>query len=247
METPRAIVPAAAAAETSDETVVVQRPRPTLNAVAVRQQLDVQAIHAAALAKLEMLQSGESMLKPKHAGMFFENVMKKDGQQQHGDCMACGTQVASTGAFKWHSHTINCPLMPAAVKKPFKELREGTDSKRAAKREVAVVQQEEAQIASAQHAAKQVALKQQCLRAGIKNAETDAADKAIANFFYGNAIPFSAASAEQDSLYREMISAIKNAPPGYMSLQTPARSAASCWTHATRLCGLRSSHATLSL
>ena len=54
-----AVVPAAAAAETTGEiaTPVADRARPTMSGVAVRQQLDVRAVHAAALAKLEMLQS----------------------------------------------------------------------------------------------------------------------------------------------------------------------------------------------
>ena len=40
----------------------------------------------------------------------------------------------------------------------------------------------------------QVVLKQQCIKAGIKQSDVAAADLAIANFFYANAISFSAAS-----------------------------------------------------
>ena len=95
--------------------------------------------------------------------------MKKEGtaQQQNGKCMACNQSVVSTGAFKFQSHIIVCPLLPAAVKKPFKELREGTTNKASEKWEVAVLQKEEAQIAALQHAASQQQLKQQCIRAGI--------------------------------------------------------------------------------
>ena len=136
-----------------------------LNHVAVRQQLGVATVHARALEKLDTL-SGKK-LEPKHAALFFENVVKKEAgsQQQNGSCMACNTPVASTGAFKFHSHILVCPLLPAQVKKGFRELRDGTDNKREAKRQVAVVQQEEAQIAAQQHAAEQKQLKQQCIRA----------------------------------------------------------------------------------
>ena len=192
----------------------------TMAAVAVRQRLDVQALHAKALEQLETL-SGKK-IEPKHVAMFFENVARKDGsaQQQKGDCMCCGVPVSSTGAFKFHTHILSCALMPAQVKKPFKELREKTESNRQGKREVALVQSEEAQIAAQQHAAQQARLKQQCIRAGVHSAEVDAADKAIANFFYANALPFSAASSDQASLYRQMVKAIQKAPSNYVHLTT---------------------------
>ena len=145
-----------------------------LNQVAVRKQLDVAAVHAVALEKLEHeleTLSGKN-LEPKHSALFFENVVKKEAgsQQQAGRCMACNTSVSSTGAYKFHSHILACPLMPAAVKKGFKELREQTERKRESKRQIAVVQQEEAQIAAQQHAADQLRLKQQCIRAGLHGA-----------------------------------------------------------------------------
>ena len=191
-------------------------PLPNLNQVSVRQHLDVAAVHAKALEKLDTL-SGKKV-EPKHAALFFENVVKKEGtaQQQNGKCMACNQSVVSTGAFKFQSHIIVCPLLPAAVKKPFKELREGTTNKASEKWEVAVLQKEEAQIAALQHAANQQQLKQQCIRAGIHTAEVDAADKAIAKFFYANALPFGAASSEQDSIYREMVKAIEETPRNYV-------------------------------
>ena len=99
---------------------VQQTPRTSLNQVAVRQHLDVAAVHASALEKLDTL-SGKK-LEPKHAALFFENIVKKEaGSQQHnGKCMAYNTAVASTGAFKFHSHILTCPLMSATVKKGFK-------------------------------------------------------------------------------------------------------------------------------
>ena len=70
-----------------------------------------------------------------------EDVAKKEGtaQQQSGKCMVCDLLVSSTGAFNFHSLIINCVLMPAAVNKGFKALRYTTESKRAGKREVALV------------------------------------------------------------------------------------------------------------
>lgn len=72
------------------------------------------------------------------------------------------------------------------------------------------------QLFKQEHANAQAHLKQQCIRAGLKLSETAAADHAIANFFYGNGIPFSVASKGSDSLYRKMILAIKAAPAGYI-------------------------------
>jgi hypothetical protein len=164
-----------------------------VTAIAERRQLDVKEIHARAVAKLATLAGTE--LKPKHAALFFESVEKKEGtaQQQKGTCMACDTPVVSTGSFKFHSHILSCPLMALRVKKAFKVLRDESSAKTAGKREAQLLQKEEAQIAAQQHNAEQAKLKQMCIRAGIHNSEVDAADKAIANFFYANAIPFSAA------------------------------------------------------
>ena len=67
--------------------------------------------------------------------------------------MACNTPVSSTGAFKFHSHIITCVLMPAAVKKGFKELRAGTEAKREGKRQVAFVQAEALCRAAGSHCA----------------------------------------------------------------------------------------------
>lgn len=189
----------------------------TMKDVVERHKLDVQAAHAAALEKLEAY-VGNNKLEPKHAAHFFNNVRKKEGtaQQQVGECMCCGAHVVSTGSFKFHSHILGCVVMPALVKKPFHELRNSTASKRQAKHEADKMHEEEVQIAAAQHQAEQKRWKQQCIRAGIHSAEVEAADRAIANFFYGNALPFSAAGSEVDSLYHKMVKAIQAAPPSYV-------------------------------
>lgn len=173
-----------------------------------------QGIHEKCMNVLAQLQEPSS----KHAAMFYVNVEKKDGtaQQQRGSCMACTTNVVSTGAYRFHSHLLVCPLMPASVKKAFKDLRDSTESKRAAKREREAVIDTEIQLAAQEQKARNQLLKQQCIRAGFKECSIAAADKAIAKFFYGNAIPFNAASQQSNSLYRRMISAIQAAPSGYV-------------------------------
>ena len=100
----------------ADQTMTEPADRTPYAAVAVRQQLDVQAVHAKALEKLETLAGKQ--LEPKHASLFFEDVMKKEGtsQQQVGKCMTCDLSVSSTGSYKFQSHILACPLMPAAVK-----------------------------------------------------------------------------------------------------------------------------------
>ena len=46
------------------------------------QRLDVQAVHAKALAKFETLADQYQQLAPKHAALFFENIVKKEGTAQ---------------------------------------------------------------------------------------------------------------------------------------------------------------------
>eukprot|EP00966_Prymnesium_polylepis_P159624 3688896-Prymnesium_polylepis.1 len=72
--------------------------------------------------------------------------------------------------------------------------------------------EEQAQLAAQEHEAHQQHLKQQKIKAGLKTSSQAAADIAIANFFYANAIPFSSASSEQDSVFRTMVRAIQAAP-----------------------------------
>ena len=75
---------------------------------------------------------------------------------------------------------------------------------------------EEAELAAQQHNLEQAKLKQQCIRSSMACAQTDAADKAIARFFYANALSFSAASPEASSIYRAMVAATKATPPSYV-------------------------------
>lgn len=206
-------------ATTGDHEQTPTQPTPRLlsfGVVAANQRIALQKAHDAALSVFEPL--SQVQLQPKHAVRFFVNVEKTDGtaQQQKGDCMGCGRRVPSTGSYKFNSHIISCPLIPVVVQRAFKGLRDTAGSKREGKRELEALAEEEEQLTQRRHAAEQVVLKQQCIRAGLKTAEVDAADRAIAEFFYANAIPFSAASSEPTSHYRNMIAALQNAPKGYI-------------------------------
>ena len=119
-----------------------------------------------------------------------------------GNCICCSTLVTSTGSFKFVEHLTKCPLCPREVRDEFLSLNVKTEAKRAEKRDTTLMATEEAQLAKQEHEQRQVVLKQQCIKAGIKQSEVAAADLAFANFFYANAIPFSAASKEADSLFR---------------------------------------------
>ena len=79
-----------------------------------------------------------------------------------------------------------------------------------------MIANEEAQLAKQEHETRQLVLKQQCVRAGFKCDKTAAAELAIARFFYANAIAFSTASYQEDSLFREMVRAIQAAPSGFI-------------------------------
>ena len=190
----------------------------TLAAAAEVQRHDVQAMHEKLRGIFATLTTAGSALAKKHAVHFYDNVVHTNpanNQQMHGNCMCCSRLVPSTGSFKFVEHLTKCALCPREVKDAFLKLCEKTDAKRSEKRDCMVMNTEEAQLAAQEHERRQVVLKQQCIKAGIKQSEVAAADLAIANFFYANAIPFSAASPEDDSLYRAMVRAIQAAPTGY--------------------------------
>jgi hypothetical protein len=165
------------------------------------------------------IMASEVAFAKKHSVQFYENVVNtnpNNQQQMKGSCMCCGLNVFSTGSFKFAEHLMKCALCPREVRNAFLSLSEKTEGKRAEKRDIELMATEEAQLAAQDNAQRQAQLKQQCIKAGIKNMQVDATDLAIANFFYANAIPFSVASSEPDSLYRKMVSAIQAAPSGYV-------------------------------
>ena len=190
----------------------------TMAAAAVVQQLDIVAVHEKMLGILATVKAEKSELKPKHIQHFYDDVRGTNPanvQQIVGVCMGCSAKVPSTGSFKLVTHTLKCAVCPKAVKDAFGKLRDVTESKRSEKRDLQLMCTEQAQLAAKEHEVKQAVLKQQCIKAGIKSVQHSAADIAIGNFFYANAIPFSAASSEADSLYRTMVRAIQAAPDGY--------------------------------
>lgn len=153
-------------------------------------------------------------LEPKHALNFFEDVVRKEGsmQQMIGRCFSCGDRVTSTGSYKFHSHLLKCPCLPQKVRESFQALRAITDTKRNGKRELTLLAKEEEELERQRFAARRDDLKQSGIKAGLKFAETHAADVAIADFFYSSAIPFSAVSAPG---FHKMVNAIRAAPQGY--------------------------------
>ena len=178
-----------------------------------KQRLDVQVMHEVLLAKLQELPLG---IKHKHAVEFFRTTAKDKSQQVKGVCLACGLTIASTGSSRLVKHILVCALMPNEVKKPFKVLHELNECNKLQKRQHENLVKEEAQQDAAEHAAKQAKLVQQQVRVGLKTLDVAEADLAIAKFFYANGIAFSAASAEQESYYREMIRKVQAAPSGYV-------------------------------
>ena len=95
----------------------------------------------------------------------------------------------------------------------FSRIREDTGKKRAEKRDLEEVVEEEAHNLKKDLEKEAVVLKQQNIKAGFKVSDAVVADLAIADFFYANAI---SASSETDSLHRKMVKAIQNAPMGYV-------------------------------
>ena len=182
-------------------------------------RLDVAEMHEKVRGIFATIMASEVAFAKKHGVQFYENVVNtnpNNQQQMKGSCMCCGLNVFSTGSFKFAEHLMKCALCPREVRNAFLALSEKTEGKRAEKRDIELMATEEAQLAAQDHAQRQAQLKQQCIKAGIKNMQVDTTDLAIANFFYANAIPFSVASAEPDSLYRKMVSAIQAAPSGYV-------------------------------
>ncbi|KAL1527180.1 hypothetical protein AB1Y20_015859 [Prymnesium parvum] len=155
--------------------------------------------------------------KPKQAKEFFVDVTYKKvgGELLKGSCMFCTSSVTSTGSTRLVDHLISCHLCPQNVRIPFADIRKGTASKRKEKEETATLVAREAEQMCRQVKAQKVKLEQQGIKTSMKSAQCIAADTAIANFFYINGIPFSAADPSVDSYYREMIRAIRAVPDAY--------------------------------
>ena len=157
--------------------------------------------------------------KPKDALRFVRDIeyKKVGGQQLECRCMFCNKKMASTGASRVVVHfSSDCALIPPDVKKSFVALCEKTAGKRAEKQEAAALVQAEQEVARRMVKAQKVEQRQQSVREGFVSADKTIADRAIAKFFYANAVSFSAADTQSDSFYREMVTAIQNAGAGYI-------------------------------
>lgn len=183
---------------------------------------DTDAVAAARKAldeKVDMiLERLGSIEKPKSAKEFFTNVQYKKvgGELLTASCMFCKTSVTSTGLTRLKDHLAACVLCPARVKQPFKDLRAQVHAKRKLKEEQQALHQEEAADHLRKAKEAKLALVQQGIRGSFKSAEALVADEAIAQWFYANGIPFHAADSAADSLYKDMVRAIKAAPVGYV-------------------------------
>lgn len=128
---------------------------------------------------------------------FFHDVKRKEfSQQLTSTCTFCNLHVTSTGATRLVQHLVKCITAPKEVKKAFEEL----ESRKAVKRKIKEQQLESALQEEELKKQKVVNnLVQQGIKQSVKVACAQQADRAIANFFYANALPFQAASSEVDS------------------------------------------------
>ncbi|KAL1529603.1 hypothetical protein AB1Y20_000546 [Prymnesium parvum] len=182
------------------------------------QQLDVKATHARGVELFNLLAEAGGV-KGKHAIQFYVDVRNSNlanAQQITAFCMFCRAKVPSTGSYKLVNHLITCALCPQQIRQGFKSIREETGKKRAQKRDIKDMAEQEAALMNQERSVEQALLKQQGIRQGFKTSAARSADLAIADFFYANAIPFFAASCEQTSPFRVMVQAIQNAPLGYI-------------------------------
>jgi hypothetical protein len=231
--------PASALVRTDDAQPLVPVTEMLATAAEVK-KLDVAAIHEKATSILADIRSGGVTLQKKHIVQFYEDIEHtnpNNSQQMRGNCMCCLRLVASTGSHKLVEHLQKCPLCPREVREAFSKLSQATVAKSAAKREADTLAEEEAQLAKQEHERRQGMLKQQCIKAGIKESEVSAADLAIAMFFYANAIPFSAAA----TLMRTR-SIVRWLPPSKLrpqatSLRPTRRLPESCSIQAIAACG----------
>lgn len=191
-----------------------------------------------------IIQQAGPITQPKQALEFFTSKAwaKVGGQQLTGNCIFCHKSVTSSGAQRLVEHiATKCHRAPKAIKSGFRDVQATKEKKRADKRNLeAVIMEERAVVARSQleAARAKVALQQTSMKTSLQVAQTNVADQAIAQFFYANGLPFSCASTEADSYYKEMIAAIKNTPPSYSPPNASKISVAHCWMSAIQTCGL---------
>jgi len=81
-------------------------------------------------------------LKPKNGFAFVYNVKQvssRNAQQVTVTCVCCNQSFSSTGSSNIVTHLISCPVCPREIRDGFKELRNASGSKSAAKRKAVVL------------------------------------------------------------------------------------------------------------
>ena len=153
--------------------------------------------------------------KPMHVLPFFNGLeLKVAGSQQRiGSCMFRTRQITSTGATRFLLHLTQCSSAFAEVREPCKKLLQGTNGKRKLKQEAASVADDEVAMKLAKIKKEKEQMKQMSIKSGFRAADSEAADRAVANFFYATVVSFNVASdTAPGSLYHQMFKAVANAP-----------------------------------
>lgn len=146
-----------------------------------------------------ILSSMPAEVKPKDLMSFFSKIVykKAGGQQLTGTCMFCNRLVVSTGAARLVDHLVACSLVLPEAKKMITKIRDVQQKKRKGKVEEGAVIAKEADVQV--QLVKQQKIEQQGIRASLNSVAAEAADKAVADFFYVNGLSFSAADHSQGS------------------------------------------------
>jgi len=135
------------------------------------QRIEAQGTHEVFLAKqLELSEAGID-IQSKHIFEFYQTVSTKGKQQKRVECLACGHSFEAAGSTRLVKHFVNCALVPANVKQPFRKIMIQTENLKEHKRQRDNLKQEEAQHLAAEHKEKQAKLVQQNIRTGFKSLE----------------------------------------------------------------------------
>ncbi|KAL3922378.1 MAG: hypothetical protein SGPRY_004582 [Prymnesium sp.] len=122
-------------------------------------------------------------MQPKHATIFFTDVFAKDPNQEQAAAVRETHGLQGQHRKPRRDQVLEtlhrCPLIPRDIRDCFGKLRVQTQEMRNEKRDLAALNEEEAQLAKVAHDKEHEMLKQQRIRAGIKSSETHAADLAI--------------------------------------------------------------------
>lgn len=154
--------------------------------------------------------------KPRHVLNFFRNATYKSGggQQLSATCMFCKHKITSTGSTRLVEHLAGCIATSnfPEVKEPCQKLLGSRADTRKEKNENMKRTREEADRVLEVIKVQKQEMRQQGIRSGFRLAEIEAADRAIARFFYTNAISFNAVAGGDSCVFREMIRALQVVP-----------------------------------